>query len=623
MEQLPMQADDYLERIIQWSETEFLDQQYLHLHEQDIGYVGDYRLWKYLVGFLRSIEPLCKDIAKVIFCYSWEKIAPLDPGDCERELYFAVTLQSSAQVSDRLTLCVGDFQGDGGGDVLTRPEPRSLHSLVACLSECDIVQPYILRKVDGGVDCNNRTIEGSENTVRELIEWFRAEGGYQFSIYGFVLRDGVSFSDEDKTLLRHALVHHIITWNHDLNGAHGVRHSIHESLVTQEVSFRVETGKEAVSELLNTIERLGGSQQSPYAHAVIPIQYRKHRIFDSLFKGSEFHELADITLESFPNWTKVLHQWALRGNSELRVFADCCGVSDWEQICRGLSDAESVVWARSCWLATKLLTRRLLVKEDFRGIWQDQISLAILFGLARNDRSGISVEVQTVSTESPTGENTQSREDFLNASWICDADNPSDCWPHGGWNINYDEGYTAEWEYPKDEPLRKILQCFLRMGLLRVEEQIPAERQLCIREKRESSSIVASKCLGNLMLLTRYLADSRRGQEDGHIALRAVEIEFDVDPWSDDGSSNSLKVHLRCDGELNRAGHVIEGTPAGSFLGPLFRIAECFGQREPGKGRPGNRAGVFICDGDDNYGSGQSTDIVISFNSWQETWWKS
>jgi len=590
--------ESYLDRMIDLSEGVHLSAQYIHLHELDIKHATTYQMWHHLKAFVRSLGSLRGLFSEILFCFSREEKSFQDPENCTKNTFFFLKLQTPTKED----LSPNDFCGPDGAGADTPPKTMSIgDDLAPLLREYDLVQPYILSVSDGVISCENRLVgphDGAADNIAPLMAKIGNRNTYQFSIYAYKLVDGEGVSIEERVLLRHAFVTHILAWNHDLRGAH--RGAAGLISTVDSVRERWSIGQTAVEQLIAAIGPQSSTPVGRYTLKPVPVQ---ENAGEALFQGQEFHELRMITLESFRAFIQRCRNWSSRGNPDLEAFVQYCGVSN----CLGdatLTEKARLTWARGIWLATKLLTNRLL-RSSTTGVWVDQVILSILFGLARSgqDKVPVAVEYGTAGDAcEPRGPAADIRKGFFDYCEIADPSRADEIWSPCIWQVRQAGSQVAvNWSHSEG---REVLASFVRGGLLRTGDKVSHELQIPAR-LHESNAL--ARCLGSLSQLVWYLAIQAYPKEPGMLWLKQIDVMFEVDPFDGSTGSSALRVRLNCEGRWPPSSDLVG--KEGSFSFPLGQLCRSFGQVSPNEAGKRQRAGVSV------RSTGEGSDLLVVMNS--------
>ncbi|OFW01102.1 MAG: hypothetical protein A3G20_10095 [Acidobacteria bacterium RIFCSPLOWO2_12_FULL_59_11] len=374
--------DNWVGLVVNWSEREILIPQYFHLHE---GYLGlekqRYRLGNYVNSFAHSLGDLLYAFKRIVFCYSYEAADMSHPTSrpeaCTRERFYWYELK----VSEGRQPALADFTCPHGTIEAKWQIPPLLNELPRVLSECELVQPYMLRQDQDVVHAIYSLQSGSPKAVEALIKLHCAPGSYQFSIYGFEMADGRSLTEAESLLINMAFLVHIWTWNHDLRTAHLLRHVVMERLPAgQRLWQNLQANLQSFLDLLSDLH-------STEKDDLVPIFQVSTQFLEQLF--GDPHDLSNWTPDSFPAFVNQG-----QSSSAIREYLIHCGVTS--NVDGLQSNPVFLTRARGAWLSTKYLTRCALDPEgndSYRKLSFDQVLLAALVGLNRGRANCLPVRV--------------------------------------------------------------------------------------------------------------------------------------------------------------------------------------------------------------------------------------
>jgi len=557
-------------RVVTWSEAEVLSPQYLHLHEQDIGIEHGYELGDYLVAFIDSLADLRSRLRRIVFCYSYEATEPTsltcNADSCSRERFYGyeVLLPRDGPVGKSDIVWTR-------GDVATKPLEFSEHSSIETLGQflegCDLVQPYMLRHGEGGIDAQYEQVEFSAATVSTLISWFQAPGGYQFSLYGFEVADGrLTFAEQ--LMLNMAFLIHIWTWNHDLRTTHQVRQvALHNLPQSRELWARLSVEFESLFDRLRNLHISGDG------HAECLIALREEHVSE-LFESP--HDFSEWTLESMPGFLEVAHRRI--ANRRLTQFLEFCGWSGTE-VDRPSADSATTK-ARGCWLATKYLTRCALdhTGENYRKISFDQMVLATLLGLHDSRVTDIRLVVER-SLNGPKVATSTERQ--LLAELGLAFEDPEFDWPTTDYDLRYatdaDGGRSLVTSWKFDGKGGQYLPGFLGSGMMAMQMIGPALHVFDAPLKiGEADGLPVSAFLLVVARVARALA-RQAVEPDPLVTLREVRALLRTRYAGDARKYHRARIEFQLKGKL--PANVAPGS--GQLSGPLTRLASWCGATTP------------------------------------------
>ena len=595
-----------LERMIDWSEVRLLRPGYLALHEDDIGIFGEYQLWQYLAAFLTFISDFRTRIRGMVLCYSYEKERTVPPERCRRDEFYYFKYECSSKENEYEIGAHNFVAADK--DATRRPKPLLIsQNLRRLLLACDYIQPYVLRFVseEKRVVCNKEIFQKSEERIDSLIAEFQKEGAYQFSIYGYNWQEEHPPSNVELMVLQQAFVTHILTWNHDLKRAHEMRSLVSESMNA------VRTSWGELTEKYRRVIHTFSLTREPRALPQLPTD---EDTSGHLFDPTIAHDFTDMTPELFDRFCERVEERSV-DYPELARFLNACGRPQYQRELRNLSQQQKLTWTRGMFLALKLLTRGL-DEKDAKGLWADQVVLAVLRGLTVSGQHDVSVHIVYKSCGSAQDAAAVAGKVKDGFAKLCRIANPdkgtADPWPICRWKIEdpiEKDGriwLSATWRYSGEggelQSGGGCLGCFVRDGLLRnvadlfgprEEEQYYLKLPPYLQGRTSLAALVThiARCV--------YVLAFQRAhkKEPTHVSLKKVEIVFEVTPrFAQAGlftgralrfANCRLELRLECDGILGRS------SQSGSFWGNLNGLADCFGQISVLEARDGLGPGMF------------------------------
>lgn len=558
-------------RVVRWSEGEVLSPEYLHLHEMDIGIeTQGYRLGQYIMSFLQSLGPLTRAFARIVFCYSYEETdqayPACPPSRCKRDSFYWYQI---AIPSDREP-AYSDITFPGGGVDTNWSEPARLATLRDILAQSDWVQPYMLRQIGPTVDAQFEIHEASREYLGTLEAWHRSDGAYQFSIYGFELRDGRALTTEEALLLNVAFLVHVWTWNHDLRTAHIVRTVVQETLpraVERWAEFHA--GMQTMLDSLRELHIV----KDENVDVVIPLT---PSAIEHLFIRP--HDLSDWAAESFKPFVERVH--TLAGGHAARNFLAHCG---WPSADVSLGeDANAIMRARATWLALRYLTRCALAETDeYRKASFDQLLLAVLFGLHQGGAPGTPLLVErTVIFHDNTspGDATLRAEKILGLTTSKSQHN----WSQSEWmselrNVDGRLQVNVRW---KSSPPAAVLPAFLSSGMLAMQFTGPSLQVFPLpAQPTTEPNLLPGHILHALARVARALGMQSRKADPKLAVLRGISAELETVVTKDNKRLHRGRLRFYLDKILPDVAFV----PAalGELRRPLTRLAELCGARSP------------------------------------------
>lgn len=537
-----------------WSETTVLStQEYLHLHEKDIGGgLQEYKMWGYLKAFVESLGPdLREKLKRVVFCFSFEDF--LQPSvsieACLRQDFYWYALNEPSKQE----LVGMDFKRTGS-NALTRPDPSKITDhLPETLKDCSWLQLYMLQG-NPRVEVLQAVLPATPAVLNAAMTRHARHGSYQFSIYGYELKEGAILSPQEVLLLNMAFLIHVWTWNHDLRAAHGLRRLVHDQLRTVDIEVR---------KALENIRAVGHSLQGLQRVLIAsePDLHERNR------EGSMFqvpHTLMDWTVKDtetyFRRFTKIVagQQQKFR---RLARFVELCG---WQlPVDRvAVGDRER---ARATWMATRCLTRRALGRESARLVSPDQIALAVLLGLDWEDADYLPVRVaKTLEGFKPR----DSDDKLMEALWLVKARRRDLDWTSTHRKVARDNAkasFQVSWKSVQQEPEVGVLRQFMDSGMLSFATDDATLEVLKIPKPRDTSS----EFLKPLYDLALALSSQRRRLDEKLAHLSEVVIET-----TRSGNRHQTQVRFQMDALL--PGRV--GMPgSGEINQPLGELGLFFG----------------------------------------------
>ncbi|HYF51131.1 MAG TPA: hypothetical protein VEJ63_17080 [Planctomycetota bacterium] len=561
-----------MRELANWSETTVLSaQEYLHLHEKDIG-AGphDYRMWTYLKAFVESLSPALREkLASVIFCFSFENFPQpsVSIETCLRQEFYWYRLKNPAK--ERLQ--PRDLSHTSA-NVMERPAPSIIKDdLPGLLKPCAWIQPYMLQK-NSSLDVLQTIQPGKAAVVRRLIARHEQHGSYQFSIYGYELKERATLSPQEVLLLNMAFLIHVWTWNHDLRAAHGLRRLV------QEQFEKIDTD---VRKALDNIRAFGHSLKG-FRSVLIPAD---KQLYEKNHDGSMFkkpHTILDWdvaqTATYFRDFTKIVadQQRFVR----LSRFVQLCG---WKLPVTQVTEA-SKARARATWLSTRYLTRRALASNNAGRCSPDQIALAVLLGLDWEEADYLPVRIEK-RIEDVLADAT---EDQLMETLCLTKQGRRDLdWPGVNRTIKRDKAnatFKVSWSSVHETPETGMLRQFMDSGMLSFSNDDTRLEMLRIPKPRDTNS----EFLRPLHDLTLSLSAQRRRKDETLAQLKEVVIET-----SKSSKGSQTQVRFQMDAVLpQRLGAAGEG----EISQPLGELGLFFGAERATRFEGGRAldAGVYL-----------------------------
>lgn len=560
-------------RIVQWSEGEILSREYLHLHEADIG-IGarGYRLGDYVLSFLRSLGDLVYAFQRIVFCYSYENTEPgypaCVPSQCRRERFFWYEIT----VAEGRAVERGDITFPNGGVDSQWITPAPLSTLRDALAGCQWVQPYMLREDGAGLDAHFELQSASSECLQTLEAWHRRTGSYQFSIYGFQLKDGRHLTEPEALLVNLAFLVHVWTWNHDLRTAHLLRGVVMGKLpVTRELWNKFYTSMQS---MLDTLRDLHLTKDD-YSDLVVPMSSDAVK---ALFESP--HDLSTWTPESFPAFVGHVHRL-----SGARVAADFLAHCGWPVAEVKVEATPSwLTHARATWLAVRYLTRCALDGgQDYRKVSFDQVVLATLFGVHQGGAPEIPVRVVRTIELHATEETAVPRaEEALRLVSSATGQN----WPQRKWVSRLDHAgdqvqrVSVEWDTKCDDDGAAALPLFLRSGMMAMQVGFPSLQVFPLpASDTQGETILAGHLLFAVSRLARALARQRVYSDQGFAVLSTIIAEADTVVAENGRRTHRARLRFQLDKLLPDSASA--AAEFGELRGPLTRLAELWGARSP------------------------------------------
>ena len=587
--------DEYLDRAIRWSEAGVLAPFYLHLHENDIGLGGgtEYRHWHYLNGFVSTLEPLIQKFDSAVFCYSLEENSPCTPSDAKRSKFFYYEFETKTKQTKAKRFTRGRV------DASKRPKEELIRpGLVSALERSDYIQPYILQFDESGdegdVVHQSRLIEGSRAAAEALANHFADTSGcYQFSIYGYKLKEGASLNRVERMLLRQAFINHIHAWNHDLRGInfiHGAFRAKMGDLVTQ-LPLLEERLRESQRQIGTVTAQLSGSlgSRAEIFESVLPVDEGAcKRVFLLPHTPLEILRRPALVEDFF----KRVRTEATFGFTAFGRFIELAGAAKLSALPSILSNSKDAEWGASIFLAAKLLSRELRGAPQ-NGMWPDQVIVNILYWLAQSGRDDIPLSVSyTIGTEEdPTDEQ------FKKRVLIAPTGSSDELWSSSKWVLQREANTaTASWTYPVQGAtgsFANALEYGVRSGLLRAEDKIQRDLHpytLRLPGKRPNAQAYQEFLANMGHVVLKFATEVGRGSRSVPMAtLNKIELLYKQ--WRGNSGSGSARLSLRliCSGQLSDD----FAKRIGTFSTGIKGICRAFGQTRPIRARQPDCSGFF------------------------------
>jgi hypothetical protein len=588
-----------VETLINWSEAEVLHKAFLHLHEDDIGPIGEYRLWKYLRTFVMSLGDLRASIKRIVFCYSHEESAPSPPDLCKRTEFYYCELNDVTKNK----LEASDFTYPNG-TMEKRPRPLPVKpDLARILGSSHWIQPYMLMAQEEKFSLH-KLLRNGPGIVDSLANRHGDPRSYQFSILGYEMKpEHELLSSAEQTFLELAYLIHAWTWNHDLSSTHRIRNVVTTALQQGRtewaaVSQSMANVSKNIESIFSNLQDLVVSSEENL-NLIIPLRkarWAAMQYADSLFESPHDRSMWDP--KSFPGF---LQKAFMQSNKEQQLadFVRSCGWSDAE--IEVPQDPKLVTQACGTWLATKLLTRRALdtrTKLSF-----DQLALSVLFGIDGAGSADLPITVMrtvTQATDSPL----QTEDQLLGLLRLRYRPGDKLNWPQTEWEIEppqaMNEGrFSVFWNRPIEENA-PALATFVRSGMLASAPQEQGQEVFAVPNLIDTSrQIVSGEFLKAVYDTARAVVIQHNKRAEGLTKPTRVLIEERTILGARSSPVKRATITFELNGILPRKAITTlgePGDPVGELGGPLVALSKFFGHPEPIHllgGEPAT-SGVFV-----------------------------